>query len=124
MSVIFRVIMSAIYILISALLLWRCVDSNATQIFDLFAGTASAILAIMTLRKNIFPLNLAGAILTLACLFSAVGLYSGYDESGLSKQQKHIWMLSIITIDLAYLFVLWRYKRLLARSKRVAIERS
>lgn len=124
MPVIFRAVMSAMYILIGVSLLWRYVESNAAQLFDLFAGVASAILAIMTLRKNIFPLDFAGAILTLACLFSAVGLYSGYDESGLSKQQKHIWMLSIIAIDLVYLFVLWRYKRLLASSKRVAIERS
>lgn len=116
--------MSAMYVLIGVSLLWRYVDSNAAQLFDLFAGIVSAILAIMTLRKNIFPLDFAGAILTLACLFSAIGLYSGYDESGLSKQQKHIWMLSIIATDLVYLFVLWRYKRLLARSKCVVIERS
>lgn len=116
--------MSAMYVLIGVSLLWRYVDSSAAQLFDLFAGIASAILAIMTLRKNIFPLDFADAILTLVCLFSAIGLYSGYDESGLSKQQKHIWMLSIIATDLVYLFVLWRYKRLLARGKCVAIERS
>lgn len=124
MPVIFRTVMSAMYILIGVSLLWRYVESNAAQLFDLFAGIASAILAIMTLRKKIFPLDFAGAILTLACLFSAVGLYSGYDESGLNKQQKHIWMLAVIATDLAYLLVLWRYKRLLARSSTVAIERN
>ncbi len=122
MPVIFRTIMSAMYVLIGVSLLWRYVESNAAQLFDLFAGVASAILVIMTLRKNVFPLDFAGAVLTLACLFSTVGLYSGYDESGLSKQQKHIWMLAITATDLVYLLVLWRYKRFLARSSLVAIE--
>lgn len=113
MPVIFRIVMAAIYILIGASLLWRYVDSNTAQLFDLFAGIASAILAIMTLRKNIFPLDFAGVILTLTCIFSAIGFYSGYDESGLSYQKKNIWMATAIAIDVIYLYTLWRYKVLI-----------
>ena len=114
MPVIFRATMVVLYSVIGVFFSWRYVFSNVNQVFDVFAAFACFILAWMTARKKIFPLNFAGAILTLACLFSAVGLYSGYDESGLSDQKKHVWMLTIVVVDIVYLYVLWKYKSLLA----------
>lgn len=90
--------------------------SNIDQVFDIFAAFACFILAAITAKKKMFPLNFAGAILTLACIFSAIGFYSGYDESGLSYQKKNIWMVAAISVDVIYLYALWRYKILISSS--------
>lgn len=114
MPVIFRSVMAVIYTLIALFFFWRYFFSNVDQVFDIFAAFACSVLAVMTIRKKIFPLNFAGALLTLACLFSAIALYSGYDESGLSYQKKNIFMAAAIVIDIVYLYVLWKYKSLMS----------
>lgn len=117
MPMIFRAVMSAAYITGCIFLFWRYMTSSTNQGFNIGASIACIILAIMTINKKLFPLDFAGALLTLACIFSAIGLYSGYDESGLSGQDKSLWVAAIVALDSFYLCILCKYKHQLRTNK-------